>query len=377
MMIRRATSTDIETLVGIEDRAFDPTDRLSRRSFRYLLTKAHGALLVAEKHGQVKGYAAVLVNAGTALARLYSFAVDATCRQQGIGHALLGAAEALAEESGGVCLRTEVRKDNESAIQLLDRRGYRRFGVLLAHYDDDMDALRYEKTVASPHGESVRVPYYQQTMDFTCGPAALMMAMQALDPALTLDRKLETRLWRESTTIFMTSGHGGCGPYGMALSAYHRDFDVEVYVNTATALFIDSVRNPEKKEVMRLVEEDFLEEIRSSSILVHDTGLSLGELEDHFRNGWIPVVLISSYRIYQEKFPHWLVVTGFDERYIYVHDPLLEPERGITFVDRVNMPILKREFERMTRYGKVGQKAALVLRKRTTTPDIPPPDTVS
>ncbi|CAK0760178.1 Ribosomal-protein-alanine acetyltransferase [Gammaproteobacteria bacterium] len=367
-MIRTATAADIETLLGIEDRSFDPTDRLSRRNFRYLLTKAHGALLVAEEEERVRGYAAVLLSAGTALARLYSFAVEEEFRQRGVGNTLLNAAEELAEKLGGASLRTEVRKDNGPAIRLLKRRGYRRFGILLAYYDDDMDALRYEKTVASPHGESVRVPYYQQTMDFTCGPAALMMAMQALDPDLTLDRKLETRLWRESTTIFMTSGHGGCGPYGMALSAYHRDFDVEVYLNAATSLFIDSVRSPEKKVVMRLVEEDFLEEIRSSSILVHDNGLSLGELEERFRSGWIPVVLISSYRIYQEKFPHWLVVTGFDERYIYVHDPLVEPDRGITIVDRVNMPIPRKEFERMTRYGKVGQKAALVLRKKNPNP---------
>jgi len=374
-MIRFGTAADIETLVYIEERSFDQTDRLSRRNFRYLLTKAHGDLLVAEKEGLVRGYAAVLLSAGTALARLYSFAVEEESRQHGIGNALLEAAENLAEKSGGACLRTEVRKDNDPTCRLLKRRSYRRFGVLLAYYDDDMDALRYEKTVASPHEESLRVPYYQQTLDFTCGPAALMMAMQALDPGIVLNRKLETRLWRESTTIFMTSGHGGCGPYGMALSAYHRSFDVEVYLNTATSLFIDSVRSPEKKVVMRLVEEDFLEEIRSSSILVHDNGVSLGELEERFRDGWIPVVLISSYRIYQEKFPHWLVVTGFDERYIYVHDPLVESERGITFVDRVNMPIPKKEFERMTRYGKVGQKAALVLRKKATVPNTLPPRT--
>jgi hypothetical protein len=133
-------------------------------------------------------------------------------------------------------------------------------------------------------------------------------------------------------------------------------------------MFIDSVRNPEKKAVMRLVEEDFLEEIRRSPIQVHDHELGLGELEDYFRDGWIPIVLISSYRLYQEKFPHWLVVTGFDERYIYVHDPLVEPERGVTLVDRVNMPIQKKEFERMARYGKAGQKAALLLRKKTAVP---------
>jgi hypothetical protein len=38
------------------------------------------------------------------------------------------------------------------------------------------------------------------------------------------------------------------------------------------------------------------------------------------------LVLISSYRIYGERFPHWVVVTGFDAHYIYVHDPLVDVE---------------------------------------------------
>jgi glutamate dehydrogenase len=69
-----------------------------------------------------------------------------------------------------------------------------------------------------------------------------MMAMKALDPNLMMDRKLELRIWRESTTIFMTSGHGGCGPYGLALSAYHRGFDLEIHVNEDNVFLVDSVR---------------------------------------------------------------------------------------------------------------------------------------
>src|SRR5699024_4745643 len=147
------------------------------------------------------------------------------------------------------------------------RLGYKQFGELADYYEDHMDGLRLEKILTPDlNPELLRVPFYEQTLDFTCGPSALMMAMKALRPELILDRKLELRIWREATTIFMTSGHGGCGPYGLALSAWHRGFDVEVYVKAEEAFLLDSVRSAEKKEVMRLVQEDMLEELHSLGV---------------------------------------------------------------------------------------------------------------
>ncbi|MFN3919706.1 MAG: peptidase C39 family protein, partial [Methylohalobius sp.] len=178
---------------------------------------------------------------------------------------------------------------------------------------------------------------------------------------LPLDRKLELRIWRESTTVFMTSGHGGCGPYGLALSAWRRGFNVEVYVNDPGALFITSVRDPEKREVMRLVQEDLLEELQLLPIHLEYRALGVEELSEKFDRGGIPVVLISSYRIYGEKFPHWVVMTGHDQSFVYLHDPYVDEEAGKTQTDCINLPILKRDFERMARYGKTGQKAVLIL----------------
>jgi hypothetical protein len=210
----------------------------------------------------------------------------------------------------------------------------------------------------------VRVPFYRQTLDFTCGPAALMMAMKALKPDLEIDRRLELRIWRESTSIFMTSGHGGCGPFGLALSAYKRGLDVEIYVNDRAALFTDSVRDPVKKEIIRTVQEDQLKEIESLPIKVHYRVLSMNEIQQRFSAGSIPIVLISSYRIYREKTPHWVVVTGFGEGYVYVHDSFVDVEEGQTEADRINMPILKKDFERMSRYGKTGHKAVIIVSAR-------------
>jgi len=362
-MIRRATLNDLDALLAIEDRCFE-TDRLSRRSFRHLLSRGHAATLVEEDGGRICGYVMVLFNAGTSLARLYSIAVDPECRGGGAGRRLALAAEAAAREEDRAYMRLEVRRDNEASLALFRVLGYRQFGVYSDYYEDHMEALRFEKRLFPDlRPDLARVPYYRQTLDFTCGPAALIMAMRTLNPELPAERALEIRLWREATTVYMTSGHGGCGPYGLALSARARGFRVELFLNDEGALFVDSVRSEEKKEVIRIAQQDFLEEIRRKRIPVHYRQLELAEMRRHFEAGGIPVVLISSWRIYHEKFPHWVVVTGFDEHFVYVHDPFVADEKGKSETDCVNMPIARRDFERMSRYGKSGLRAALIIRR--------------
>jgi ribosomal protein S18 acetylase RimI-like enzyme len=362
-MIRHATLDDVDALVDIENSCFQ-TDRISRRSFRHLLSKGHAVTLVDDDNGVLRGYSMVLFHAGMSLARLYSIAVAQPFQGQGIAHGLVEAAEQAALANDCVYLRLEVRRDNGASLALFRKHGYRQFAVEDDYYEDHMAALRFEKLLV-PHLNPAlaHVPYYEQTLEFTCGPAALLMAMKALDPSLELSRRLEIRLWRESTTVFMTSGHGGCGPYGLALAAQKRGFDVEVFVNDEGALFVDSVRSEEKKEVIRIVQEDFLEEIGRKPISVHYRRITLPEMREQFRQGAIPLVLISSYRIYQEKFPHWVVVTGFDDRFIYVHDPFVDREKGKTQTDCINMPILQKDFEQMARYGKSGQRSVLIIKK--------------
>jgi len=360
--VRPAELGDLDALVALENRSFE-TDRLSRRSFRHLMTRGHAAILVAEEtDGAVSGYVLLLFSAGTSAARIYSIAVDPDARGRGVGRLLIEAAEAAAGTQECSEVRLEVRKDNADAIRLYEALGYRRFGVVSDYYEDHEDALRYRRSLAPQLGlDMVRVPYYAQSTDFTCGPACLMMAMSAHDPGLPLGRKLELRLWREATTIFMTAGHGGCGPYGLSLAAWHRGFGAEVYVDARRALLVDSVRSREKKEVMRLVHEDMLEEMASLGVPLQRRAVPPEELEALFAGGGIPLVLISSYRIYKERFPHWVVITGFDDRYVYMHDPYIDTDYGETIADCINMPVLRKDFAAMSRYGRGNQRAVVVV----------------
>jgi predicted double-glycine peptidase len=259
-------------------------------------------------------------------------------------------------------MRLEVRCDNAASLALFEGLGYRRFGVLDDYYEDHMQAVRFEKSLRPDLQPALaRMPFYEQTLEFTCGASSLMMAMKALDPELKLDRTMELRIWREATTIFMTSGHGGCGPFGLALAARHRGFLAEIYVNDPGVPLVDSVRSPEKKEVMRLVHEEMLGDVEDLGIPVRYESLPLDLMEQRFAAGAIPIVLISSYRIYGEKMPHWVVVSGFDQQFVYVNDPYVDHEEGETPMDSINIAIPKREFTRMARYGRAGLQAVVLL----------------
>ena len=344
--IRPAQLDDVPRLLELEAAAFED-DRINRRQYRHLIARANASVRVAEApDGEIVGSVVVLFSRSTATARIYSVAVAPERRGQGIGRALVEAAEAEAWENERAWLRSEIRRDNEASIRLFESLGYRRFGEHADYYADHMSAWRYEKAIDNRlRPDLARVPYYRQTLDFTCGPAALIMAFKALDPTLAPDRTLELRLWREATTIFMTSGHGGCGPHGLALAASRRGFDVGLHLSNTGSLMLNSVRSAEKKEVMSLVQADM-------------------ERERRFRQGTIPLVLISSWSIYGTRAPHWVVVTGFDDHFVYVNDPYIDEEEDEVASDSINMPIGRSQFERMARYGRKGLQAVVFIGPR-------------
>ncbi|MQX36220.1 GNAT family N-acetyltransferase/peptidase C39 family protein [Roseospira navarrensis] len=358
--VRPATLDDLDALVALETRAFD-SDRLSRRSFRRFIHHGRAACCVAAPDGRILGYVLTLFRSGTALARLYSIAVDPQARGQGIGAVLVQAAEAAALERDRVLLRLEVRADNATAQALYRRLGYRPFGRLKGYYADQTDAVRMQRALR-PVGSAHPAPrYYAQTTDFTCGPAALMMGLGALDPARPLDRRLEFRLWREATTIFMAAGHGGCEPFGLALAAARRGVSVRIHVSRPPPYFLDSVRDPDKREIMALTQVDFREQAEAAGLPVTESALSMEDLRAALDAGRVAVLLVSHYRMLGTRTPHWVLAFGHDGRRVFVHDPWVEPDDLETPLAAADLPIPWSELDRMARFGRDRLQAALVL----------------
>ncbi|MDH5691472.1 MAG: GNAT family N-acetyltransferase/peptidase C39 family protein [Gammaproteobacteria bacterium] len=359
--LRAANLDDVQALNRLEKQCF-ATDRISRRQFRWMISKANAQLLVAGSSEHIFAYVLVLFHRGTSLARLYSIAIDPEHRGQGLADLLIQKAEEAAREQHCVYLRLEVNPDNAPAIRLYRRHGYYEFGRIVDYYDDHSDALRFEKRVYSlDQNVNRRVPFYAQTTDFTCGPASLIMAMLAINPNLNADKRMEFQLWREATTIFMMSGHGGCSAQGLALAAWLRGFRVKLFTNQKEAMFTEGVRSQAKKDIIELVHADFMAQIEASDIEAFYKPFRVDTLIQQWKLGGIPLVLISSYRFNWSKTPHWVVIAAADDKFVYLHDPEVDEEEHRTTADCIYMPVRIEEFERMIHFGQARVQSAVVV----------------
>lgn len=364
VVLRKARVSDLPRLVELENACFD-YDQLSRRNFHYMITTANSIFLVMEWEKRLIGYGLVLINSGTSLARLYSICTLKEFQGHGLATKLISQLEDLAADKKDCAyMRLEVKANNKSAIKLYEKLGYRKFTEKEDYYDDGQKALCFEKQVrvlkSSPR---LKVPYYQQSTDFTCGPSCLMMAMKTFNSKYEMNLSSELQIWRESTTIFMTSGHGGCGPRGLALSAWRRGFRTELYLSHSKVLFRDSVRSQDKKRIIDIVHKDFEKKIAQTSIQVHKKRLTLEDVRNILDNKGIPIVLISTYHFDGHRVPHWVVITAYDENFVYIHDPdqsTPEEHEGL-MISRVHLPVPREKFLKVSRWGKEKISAAVVV----------------
>lgn len=363
---RSAVLEDLEALVAIEQACFSQ-DRLSKRSLRRWIQSKHSVFLVIEQaqaqQTALVGYGLVWCHRGTRLARLYSLALLSSLRGHGLAKKLLLELEKRTAERGRLFMRLEVAKNNQAAIGLYESLGYRTFGEYSDYYDDHTDALRMQKTIRQMSEQQIQraTPWYQQTTEFTCGPAALMMAMASLENRVALSQPLELDIWREATTIFMTSGHGGCHPVGLALAARARGFEAIATLNTHQPLFVDGVRSDKKKQILDVVHQQFLEKAATQGVNIVYQEISQQQVADWLQQGYAVLILISTFRLDGKKAPHWVTITGIDDACFYVHDPDLD-DKAQRAIDCQHLPLARQDFDRMSAFGSGRLRTAVAIR---------------
>ena len=222
-LFRTADPKDLPALVRLENAAFT-VDRFSRRVLLYLMTKARATFSVCESGGTIVGYFVVLLPGIPRLAGSIPWPSIRVTRGPDLAPVCCARRRRrqLSPMDGRSCAsrcapttRPPSPSTGERDIARSDPSG------AITRTAATPSAWR-RRWPAANQPEFSRIPFYAQTLEFTCGAAALMMAMKALDPSQHLDRQLELRLWREANTIFMMAGHGGCGPVGLALAAQRR-----------------------------------------------------------------------------------------------------------------------------------------------------------
>ena len=160
--------------------------------------------------------------------------------------------------------------------------------------------------------------YFHQTTEFTCGPACIMMALAWADPAFKPSPALEFQLWREATTIFMTSGPGGCEPFGLAVTLKRRGL-VRKSTSAARSLFSRTVRI---RQAPRHAADtaSFIAKPRHRYPQPPDSGERIGS-DVRIRAGSVAIVLVSGYHMVPQRRPHWVFAFGRDGRHVLMHDP--------------------------------------------------------
>ena len=354
--IRTAQGSDLDALVELEKRCFT-TDRLSRRSLRHFLSAGQHQLLVCGE--PVQAYILLLFRRGTSLVRIYSLAVDPAWRGRGMARQLMEAAEQRAHEHQALFLRLEVAANNHPARALYSALGYHSIDTLPAYYEDGGDGLRLEKRLVRHLTQSPRLPFYAQTTEFTCGPAAALMAMEHLQPERQFSQIDEINLWREATTVFMTQGHGGCSPQGLALALSNRGFKVELLQSSDCIPFIDSVRREDKKQLIAAVHHYFVEQLAHTFTRVETTALTTERLRQALQQGYRTLLLISTYQLNRNKAPHWVWLVAMDDNFAYINDPDCDPDDRRSAIDNTYLPIRLTMLDKLLGYGKRGYRAAI------------------
>lgn len=181
------------------------------------------------------------------------------------------------------------------------------------------------------------IPFYRQHYDFTCGPASLMMAMKYLDNNYRLGKDVEIELWREGSLITVY----GTSRYGLAYSAAVRGFAAGVSSNTGGIDFIDwcvpLLNNPD----IQMLKEQFHERrtrcrklgVRERQVTITEETIYKALSSDH-----VPLIVTNTLFCSKENLPHWVAITGIDDKCMYFNNPLdMKPKKR-----KIGLPDLQR-----------------------------------
>lgn len=208
-----------------------------------------------------------------------------------------------------------------------------------------------------------RLPYYNQSTDFTCGAASLLMAMRGLDKEMPFDRVHELQVWREANTVYMGAGHAGSSPYGIALAAWRRGFHAEIWVSHKGAVLLDYQKKPEWRKAGKLMQEADEASVRDLGLPIEKRSWDVADLAQAAKDGAVPIVLVSTKAFHGgTNTPHWVVFADSDDTQVYINDPWISRNKGQTAKFQTGRPASHAAFMNMAKYGPRNERAVVLIR---------------
>jgi hypothetical protein len=176
----------------------------------------------------------------------------------------------------------------------------------------------------------VKIPYYAQSSDFTCGPACVLMIFKYFDPHLKLNRTLEFEVWRQCNMI----GVRGADPFGMSVPLLDAGYDVHLATKRRKMIDPDLWKSrlrehtftPEDAKLAVFGIGENKKRALTRGMTVEYRQLTVERVTRSFSEGFIPIALVHMGVVHQLDIPHWVVVTDVGEDYVALNDPY--PPKG-------------------------------------------------
>jgi predicted double-glycine peptidase len=204
-----------------------------------------------------------------------------------------------------------------------------------------------------------KLPYYNQSLDFTCGPSSLMMAMTALDKAQPIDRAHELQLWREANTVFMGKGHPGSSPYGLALAGWRRGFQITLWLSKRGPYLLKYQKLAERRKVSDLMQREDEKLLKATQVPMLLKKWTIADLKAAMQDGAVPLVLVSTKLFHGDNTPHWVAVSEIDAETVTVNDPWISRNKRQTAKSQTARPASHADFMKMALYD--GERAVVLV----------------
>lgn len=200
------------------------------------------------------------------------------------------------------------------------------------------------------------VPFYAQSTSFTCDPACLMMVLKYFDTKINLSHELEFDIWRESYGI----GIPGCMPQGLAYSALLRGLNSTVVCKKKGFVQISrKLATGENRKISLLTSKNLLEKAKLKGMNIIDKDPDLKIIENTLNKNQIPIVMVHMNLLHRIDSPHWVVVTGVDDKNIWINNPYSKNGKNV----KVSKTDFLSMMDDLKKYSKIEKRMLLVSKE--------------
>jgi len=176
----------------------------------------------------------------------------------------------------------------------------------------------------------LKMPYYSQTSEFSCGPACVLMIFKFFNTRLKLDRTMEFEVWRQCNMI----GVRGADPFGLSIPLLDAGYEVHLLTQCRSMINPDLWKSRMHEHRLPLEDEALAvfgiaenkKRALGRGLTVVYSQVTVNRIAKSFCKGFIPVALVHMGVVHELDIPHWVVVTDIRDDHVAFNDPY--PPKG-------------------------------------------------